>query len=128
MTKIVKVGEMKVDVSLPYSDEEMHAAYDQFIAEIESNGEKESIGEALDQTRRSFFFADLLGLSIAILEHLGIDYNEFDKIPSEDKRQIFNKGAHSYLASKFQEKNGLSEIVAWAMAVTVLANRADRHN
>ena len=117
MPKIIKVGQKEVDLSFPYSEAEMQKAYDDFISDAENKGEKDSLEKELSQARRSFFFSDPLILSIRILNHLGVDIGDFDRLEAEEKKLIFNNGGISLLASIFQKDHGLTEAVAWSLAV-----------
>jgi len=128
MAQIVKVGDKEIDVGysgLPYTDQEMEKAYNSFVAELIKKGEKESFNKEMQKTITNFFLADRLVISIAILKHMKIDINEFDKTPPKDKGLVFRIGAISYLAHKFQKNHGISEIVAWAIAVTVYVKHSE---
>jgi hypothetical protein len=122
MADVIKIGQKEVALSLPYSNEEMRSAYADFVSEIDNKGEKEYFERELSQTRRDFFFADPLLLSIRIVKHLSIDMGDFGDLTSDVRSLVFTKGGTALLASIFQEKHGLSEVVSWAVADMAVRN------
>jgi len=122
MSEIVKIGQKELDLSLPYSDEEMRKAYDLFILDAENKKIKDDLEKKLSQTAKNFFFSDPITLCIRIIEHMGIDVGDFDHLPNSEQLKVFGRGGPALLASIFQKKHEISEIVSWALAVTAVRN------